>query len=187
LDSWTRGPLARALLLPERPERKGEAVDFETPFRPLLSELGLELYDVELVAGSLNVTVNRPGGVDLEALTAANRALSAWLDENDPIAGHFTLDVSSPGLERKLRTPEHFAKAVGEVVTLRERREDQPTRRLEGVVLSASATSVTLSDAELGEVVVDLSRVERARTVFVWGAEAKPSPSRGHAATSRKG
>ncbi|MFI5036461.1 MAG: ribosome maturation factor RimP [Acidimicrobiales bacterium] len=162
-------------------------MDFETPFRPLLSALGLELYDVELVAGSLNVTVNRPGGVDLAALTAANQALGAWLDEHDPIPGHFTLDVSSPGLERKLRTPEHFAGAIGQVVTLRERREGQPTRRLEGVVAAADERTVTLEDAEHGRVVVHLSHVERARTVFVWGAEAKPSPSRGRSATSTKG
>jgi len=162
-------------------------MDFETPFRPLLSDLGLELYDVELVAGSLNVTVNRPGGVDLEALTAANRAISEWLDAADPIPGHFTLDVSSPGLERKLRTPAHFAAAVGELVTLRERREGEPTRRLEGVVADAYATTVTIDDAERGRVVVPLTHVERARTVFVWGAEAKPSPSRGRSSTSSKG
>ena len=162
-------------------------MDFETPFRALLSELGLELYDVELVAGSLEVTVTRPGGVDLEALTGANRALSAWLDENDPIPGHFTLDVSSPGLERKLRTPDHFARAVGEVVTLREKRPGEPTRRLEGVVVASDDATVTLEDHERGPVVVELAHVERARTVFVWGAEAKPSPSRGRSASSSKG
>ncbi len=162
-------------------------MEFETPFRPLLDELGLDLYDVELVAGSLNVTVTRPGGVDLEALTRASHALSAWLDEHDPIPGHFTLDVSSPGLERKLRTPVHFARARGELVTLRERREGQSTRRLEGVVVDSDEASVTLEDKELGRVVIRLDHVERARTVFVWGAEAKPSPSRGRAATSTKG
>jgi ribosome maturation factor RimP len=162
-------------------------MDFETPFLALLSELGLELYDVELVAGSLEVTVTRPGGVDLEALTGANRVLSAWLDENDPIPGHFTLDVSSPGLERKLRTPHHFTRAIGEVVTLREKRPGEPTRRLEGVVVASDDATVTLEDHERGPVVVDLAHVERARTVFVWGAEAKPSPSRGRSATSSKG
>jgi ribosome maturation factor RimP len=162
-------------------------MDFETPFLPLLFELGLELYDVELVAGSLEVTVTRPGGVDLEALTGANRVLSAWLDENDPIPGHFTLDVSSPGLERKLRTPHHFTRAIGEVVTLREKRPGEPTRRLEGVVVASDDATVTLEDHERGPVVVDLAHVERARTVFVWGAEAKPSPSRGRSATSSKG
>src|SRR5664279_1571802 len=83
-------------------------MDLETPVRSLLTPLGLDLYDLELAAGALNVTVTREGGVDLEAVTKANRVISEWLDANDPIPGHFTLDVSSPGLERRLRTPAHF-------------------------------------------------------------------------------
>src|SRR5665213_3808810 len=88
-------------------------MEWDTTLRPLLSPLGLELYDVEFSGGTLNVVVNRPGGVDLEALTKANRTISEWLDANDPIAGRFTLDVSSPGLERRLRTAAHFRSAVG--------------------------------------------------------------------------
>jgi ribosome maturation factor RimP len=153
-------------------------VDLETPFRSLLSDLGLDLYDLEMVKGTLNVVVTRSGGVDLESLTKANRVISEWLDVNDPIAGRFTLDVSSPGLERKLRTPAHFISTVGEVVTLRELRGDQPTRRLEGTVLEANESSVTLDDAEHGRITVAIDTIERARTVFKWGAEAKPSPSR---------
>ena len=153
-------------------------MDLETPLRSLLSELGLDLYDLEMVKGTLNVVVTRAGGVDLEALTKANRAVSEWLDVHDPIAGRYTLDVSSPGLERKLRTPAHFISSIGEVVTLRERRGDEPTRRLEGTVVAADQTSVTLEDAEHGRVVVPIDAIDRARTVFKWGAEAKPSPSR---------
>ena len=165
-------------------------MDLQTPLRSLLTPIGLDLYDVELVAGALNVTVTRPGGVDLETLTKANRSISEWLDAADPIQGHFTLDVASPGLERRLRTPDHFLHAVGEIVTLREQRPGESTRRLEGLVVCADATTVTLEDPEHGRVVVALDRVERARTVFKWGAEAKPSPSRGSAApstTSKKG
>jgi ribosome maturation factor RimP len=140
-----------------------------------------------MVKGTLNVVVTKPGGVDLEALTKANRKISEWLDANDPIPGRFTLDVSSPGLERKLRTPAHFLSTIGEVVTLRELRSDAPTRRLEGPVLAADETSVTIEDAEVGRVVVALDNVERARTVFKWGADAKPSPSRAKSvATSTK-
>ena len=153
-------------------------MDLETPLRSLLSPLGLNLYDLELAAGSLNVTVTQEGGVDLEALTKANRVISEWLDVNDPIPGRFTRDVSSPGLERRLRTPQHFLSTVGEVVTLRELREGDATRRLEGTVLSADENSVTLDDPEHGRITVKLADVERARTVFIWGAEAKPSPSR---------
>jgi ribosome maturation factor RimP len=161
-------------------------VELDTALRSLLSGLGLELYDVELSAGSLNVTVTAEGGVDLDALTEANRAISQWLDANDPIPGRYTLDVSSPGLERTLRTPEHFASAVGERVTLRERRSGESTRRLEGTVRSAGPDAVVLEDAILGEVTVPLASVERARTVFIWGAEAKPSPSRGKSTTASK-
>jgi ribosome maturation factor RimP len=165
------------------------AMDLETPLRSLLSPLGLSLYDLELAAGTLNVTVIKDGGVDLEALTKANRVISEWLDINDPIPGRFTLDVSSPGLERRLRTPAHFRSTVGEVVTLRELREGESTRRLEGTVLEADDSSVTLNDEEQGRVVVLLSNVERARTVFKWGAQAKPSPSRAtkSPSTSKKG
>ncbi|HEY5121114.1 MAG TPA: ribosome maturation factor RimP [Acidimicrobiales bacterium] len=164
-------------------------MDLETPLRSLLTSLGLDLYDLELAKGTLSVTVNKADGVDLESLTKANRAISEWLDLNDPIPGRFTLDVSSPGLERRLRTVEHFRSALGEVVTLREQREGQPTRRLEGPLLKVSDTTVTLVDKSVGEVEVDISSLERARTVFQWGGEAKPSPSRGKpsSTTSKKG
>lgn len=164
-------------------------MDLETPLRSLLSNLGLDLYDLELAKGTLSVTVNHAGGVDLESLTRANRAISEWLDLNDPISGRFTLDVSSPGLERRLRTVEHFRSAIGEIVTLREQREGQPTRRLEGLLIRVSDTTVTLDDASAGEVEVIISSLERARTVFQWGGEPKPSPSRGKpsSTTSKKG
>ena len=161
-------------------------MELETPLRSLLSDLGLDLYDLEMTKGTLHVVVNKPGGVDLEGLTRANRCVSEWLDEHDPIAGRFTLDVSSPGLERKLRTPAHFATTVGEVVTLREMRDGEPTRRLEGTVVAVEDDAVTLDDAEHGRLSVPIARIERARTVFKWGAEAKPTPSRGKASSSSK-
>ena len=159
-------------------------MEIETPLRSLLSDLGLDLYDLEMVKGTLNVVVNAPGGVDLERLTAASRQISEWLDANDPIAGRYTLDVSTPGLERKLRTPAHFATTLGEVVTLRELRTGQPTRRLEGPVVEVNDVSVTLDDAEHGRTCVQFASIDRARTVFKWGAEAKPTPSRGKASTT---
>jgi len=158
-------------------------MEWETALVPLLSPLGLELYDVDFSAGTLSVVVTRPGGVDVDTLAVASRALSQWLDETDPIEGRFTLDVSSPGLERRLRTPAHFASAVGERVTLRERRDDAPTRRLEGVVVSSDETGLVLDDAQLGATRVEFSSIERARTVFEWGA----APRAGATSTSRKG
>jgi len=156
-------------------------MDFETPFRAVLSELGLELYDVELAKGTLSVTVTRPGGIDLESVVAANRAISTWLDENDPIDSRYELDVSSPGLERSLRTPEHFAHAVGETVTLRLVPNDAPAQRLTGTLVSVTGSTAILKDESGQDHDIDLNHIERARTVFVWGATEKPSPSRGRA------
>src|SRR5665213_908865 len=163
-------------------------MEWDTTLRPLLSPLGLELYDVEFSGGTLNVVVNRPGGVDLEALTKANRTISGRLDANDPIAGRFTLDVSSPGLERRLRTPAHFSSAIGELVTLRELREGEATRRLEGTLTAVDKSTLTIDDNDLGAVTVAFDAIERARTVFAWGA-TKPATSKGTKAssTSKKG
>ena len=94
-----------------------------------------------LRSGVLLVTVDRDGGVDLEALTEANRAVSVVLDELDPIPGRYTLEVSSPGVERTLRTPAHFVKAVGEQVTVKTRPQVPGERRLRGVLAAADETA----------------------------------------------
>ena len=99
---------------------------------------------MELRSGVLLVTVDRDGGVDLEALTDANRAVSAVLDELDPIPGRYTLEVSSPGVERTLRTPAHFVKAIGETVTVKTRPQVPGERRRRGVLVAADDDGLTL-------------------------------------------
>ena len=64
---------------------------------PLLEEAGLELYDLELAGGVLRVLVDREGGPDIDAISQVARAISRTLDEHDPIDGHYTLEVSTPG------------------------------------------------------------------------------------------
>ena len=162
-------------------------VDLTTPISALLLPLGLDLYDLEFTKGSLNVTVNKDGGVDVDSLAKANRTISEWLDENDPFPGRYTLDVSSPGLERRLRTSTHFTTAIGTLVTLREMRKGEATRRLEGELVSVTNNTIVLRDNSLGEISIEIDNVERARTVFVWGATAKPTPSKGRPQTSSKG
>lgn len=154
-------------------------MEWEESLKPLVNPLGLEIYDVEFAAGTLHVMLTKEGGVDLDTLAVANRTISAWLDAKDPIEGRYTLDVSSPGLERKLRTPAHFVGAVGEVVTLREKREGEPTRRLEGVLVKADERGVTIDDAEHGTLFVPYEAMERARTVFHWGATTSNTTTTG--------
>jgi ribosome maturation factor RimP len=144
-----------------------------TRLQPLLAAADLELVDVELRSGVLLVTVDRDGGVDLEALTDANRAVSALLDEWDPIPGRFTLEVSSPGVERTLRRPAHFVKAIGETVTVKTRPQVPGDRRLRGVLVAADDDGLTLEVAggAEGGICLSYSDIDKARTVFVWGPE----------------
>jgi ribosome maturation factor RimP len=160
---------------------------------PLLEDRGLHLYDVELHGASLVVAVDGPSGVDLDTLGEATAAISRALDDADPIAGRYTLEVTSPGLERRLRTPEHFAAAVGETVSVRTLPGTPGARRVTGRLTVAGAEGIELADvAETdGPLHVAYGDIERARTVFAWGASPAPSPSRGkpggrsHAKTER--
>lgn len=145
---------------------------------PLVEAAGLELYDAEVGRGLVRVTVTKPGGVDLDALSALNSTLSAWLDEHDSMPGHYTLEVSSPGLERPLRVPSHFQGALGEAVTLRVVKEGAPAVRVSGTLRTADDAGVEVVTNDGDVVVARYDEVERARTVFEWGAVKTPSPSR---------
>jgi ribosome maturation factor RimP len=140
---------------------------------PLLEARGLDLVDVERRGAELTVFVDRDGGVDLDELAEATRMVSDALDELDPMPGRYTLSVSSPGLERRLRTPAHFARAVGETVTVRVHGGTDEVRRLQGTLEAADETGCTVDGNR-----VAYQDIERARTVFEWGPSPKPTPSR---------
>ena len=159
--------------------------DLFAQLQPVVRANDLELVDVELRSGVLLVTVDRDGGVDLGALTDANRVVSARLDELDPIPGRYTLEVSSPGVERTLRRPAHFVRAIGETVTVKTRPQVPGDRRRRGVLVAADDDGLTLEVDGGPEERIQLSYsdIDKARTVFVWGPEGGP---RGKAATSSK-
>ncbi|MCB1037955.1 MAG: ribosome maturation factor RimP [Acidimicrobiales bacterium] len=140
---------------------------------PLVADVGASLYDIDFNGGVLRVTVEREGGVSLDVIAKLTRAISHALDEADPIAGHYTLEVSSPGLERTLRRPEHFAGAVGSLVSLKLRAGAEGDRRVRGTLVTADDDAIVVEvDGEPRTVALD--RIERARTVFEWGPAAKP-------------
>jgi ribosome maturation factor RimP len=161
--------------------------DLFATLQPVIAAVQLELIDIELKSGVLLVTVDRAGGVDLEALTDANRAVSALLDELDPIPGKYSLEVSSPGVERTLRTPAHFVKAVGETVTVKTRPQVPGDRRLRGQLLAADDDGLELAvdGAAEGRFRLSYSDIDRARTVFVWGPEPRPGGGRSGGSTKR--
>jgi len=140
---------------------------------PVLAQQGLECFDVEFAGGRLVVMADRPGGIDLDALTEATRAISFALDEQDPVPGHYVLEVSSPGLERRLRTPDHFRRFVGETLSIKLVATAEGPRRLTG----------RLDDVETGGIIVDgrtiaFTDIDRAQTIFEWGPSPKPGKAR---------
>ncbi|HZP31428.1 MAG TPA: ribosome maturation factor RimP [Acidimicrobiia bacterium] len=169
---------------PGHPQAVADAV------APALADLGLELFDVELTgsgrARTLRVFVDRPAGddaaVDLDAITAATEALSPVLDHDPRVAaalpGPYTLEVSSPGLERPLRTPAHFRRAVGSTVSVKTRAPGGGPVRRRAVLVAADDAGVTVEvDGTTEHLAYD--DILQARTVFEWGPAPKPGRARG--------
>jgi ribosome maturation factor RimP len=144
---------------------------------PIVADLGVDLFDLEFGGSQLRVTIDRPGGVDMEAVAATTRAISRMLDEADPIAGKFTLEVSSPGLERVLRTPEHYAWAVGQKVAVKTVPTFDGDRRVTGTIRRADDRVVVIATTD-GEHEFGYDDIEKARTVFEWGGQPKPGSAR---------
>ncbi len=98
-----------------------------TTVRGLVSEtvygLGYELWDVEYVKDGafwyLRITIDSPKGIDIDDCERVHRAIDPIIDEADPIEDQYYLEVSSPGVERELRVPEHYEKFIGEFVTVK--------------------------------------------------------------------
>ncbi|HUY63661.1 MAG TPA: ribosome maturation factor RimP [Acidimicrobiales bacterium] len=151
-------------------------------------DLGLEMVDMETRAGTIRVVVDAPGGVGLEAISAATRRVSEVLDEHDPLPGqHYTLEVSSPGVERSLRRPDHFMRAVGETVSVRTAAGSAGERRFTGTLQAADDDGFVLTGDAFGDEGRRFAydEIERARTVFEWGATTRPG--RNGAAAARGG
>lgn len=136
---------------------------------PLLAAQDLELVDLELQSRLVRVTVDRVGGIDLDTISDVTRLISSLLDAHDPLPSSYALEVSSPGLERPLRTPEHFRRFQGSTVSVKTRPDVEGDRRVEGVLTDVDDTGFTVAGRRLS-----YGDVEKARTTFEWGPPPKP-------------
>jgi ribosome maturation factor RimP len=135
----------------------------------------LQLWDVELTGSAgrmvVRVFVESDGGVDLDTLAGVSEELSRALDLADPISGRYTLEVSSPGLERTLRRPQHFAASVGRKIVLKTKDPIVGTsHRVDGVIVEADDATVRLGVDDRDHEIVTLGydAIKSARTVFEW-------------------
>jgi len=132
----------------------------------------LRLWDVEMAGrpgqSVLKVFVDGDNGVDLDTVAEVSEEISRGLDLRDPIPGRYTLEVSTPGLERTLKSSEHFRLSVGRSVVVK---TTSPvvgsSNRIDGDIVSADAREVVLK-VDDDEVKVPLEAIKSARTVFEW-------------------
>lgn len=148
--------------------------DIATMLAPSVEALQLELLGVELAASGTNALlrlyIDAPGrAVVIEDCEAVSREVSAVLDINDPIASHYTLEVSSPGIDRPLFTVAQFAKHVGETAKLNLQIPLDGRRRLQGRITGVDGDDIKLK-TETAEVSVQHANIEKARLVPDWVA-----------------
>lgn len=144
-----------------------------------LDGVGLELDDLE-VAGKgprlVRVTVDGGPGrrvVDVDRLSGASQALSRLLDEQDLFADSYTLEVTSPGLERNLRRPRHYEKSVGSDVKISTTCEVEGQTRHRGVLQTVEGDGFVMRVGSQTRRIA-FADVAAARTVFEWKKPAKP-------------
>lgn len=133
---------------------------------PLLGQLGYELVDLEYAPGRtralLRVYIDRPEGVGIEDCERVSHELSALLDVTDPVPMAYTLEVSSPGLDRVLRTRAHFERFVGERVWVELGVPREGRRRYTGRLESLDAEGIELV-VDGAIVRVPFAEISRAR------------------------
>ncbi len=135
---------------------------------PTIERLGYELTDLELKLGGrdglVRIFIDKDGGIDVDDCEAVSHQVSAILDVEDPIPSHYTLEVSSPGLDRTLTKPAHFQRFMGEDVRVKLRFPLDGRRNFKGALKSADDENIEVEvDGESHS--LPLSTIESARLV----------------------
>jgi ribosome maturation factor RimP len=142
-------------------------MNLEEQIAKIVQANGAQFYDTETATEAeqtvYRVYITHPDGVTLDMCADISRELSPFLDVHPPMSGKYFLEVSSPGIERRLTKPRHFQQAIGERVKLKVPGQD----RLKGVILSADDTGITL-ETKHGEETYSYSDILKAKTYFQW-------------------
>ena len=139
-----------------------------TLLEPTVVRLGYELSDLEVRLGGkgglVRVFIDRPEGVGLADCERVSEAVSALLDVEDPVPGHYDLEVSSPGLDRKLTKIEHFQRFTGDTVKIKTRFPIEGRRRFRGRLVSADEDRI-LVEVDGESHTLELATIDTARLV----------------------
>ncbi|BCD59762.1 MULTISPECIES: ribosome maturation factor RimP [unclassified Nitratiruptor] len=142
-------------------------MNLEQEIKQIVESCGAKLYDIEMVSDRgktvYRVTITAPEGVDLQKCVEVSNLISPLLDVHPPVSGDYNLEVSSPGVERKLKKPSHFELSVGEKV--RVTKSDGET--IEGTLKDFHDNILTLQTKN-GPVEVPFDQITSAKTIFEW-------------------
>ena len=135
---------------------------------PAIERLGYELCDLEVKLGGrdgyLRVFIDKPEGIALEDCEVVSRQVSAMLDVEDPLPGNYSLEVSSPGLDRRLSKPAHFQQFLGKEVKIKLRFPQDGRRNFRGPIVAADEENVEVEvDGETYK--LPIKTIELARLV----------------------
>jgi len=146
---------------------------------PLALAADLELVDVQYRPEGgrliLRLLLDRPdGGVTLDQLTRVSREVGDLLDAHDAVPGRYSLECSSPGLNRPLIREVHFRRALGRQVRIRTRTPIGERRQLRGTLEAVTADGVTISEPSTGSTFIPFALIERANIEYDFGRPAGP-------------
>ena len=143
-------------------------MSLERDIKKMVESIGLSLYDTQILHENENtiyrVSVTAPGGVTLNQCSEVTHLINPLLDVTPAMSGEYRLEVSSPGIERRLKTLEHFAQSVGEKVALSTVNKE----KFEGELLSVDGEEITILTKEEGEQKVPFRSISKAKTYFEW-------------------
>jgi len=162
----------------------GKAEEIRDMLAPTVEALGLELLGVEYAPSVGNAMLRlyidkEGGGVGIEDCESVSREVSALLDVNDPIASEYTLEVSSPGIDRPLFGAAQFARFLGEQAKLSLRVPQEGRRRLQGRIARVEGDRVVIAE-DKAEYEVAEANIEKARLVpdlVALGLAPQPKPT----------
>ncbi len=142
-------------------------MNLETQIAKIVEANGADLYDTEVVTEFdetiFRVLVTKVGGVSLDLCATISHELSPFLDVHPPMSERYRLEISSPGIERKLTKPVHFKNAIGEKVKLKITGGD----KLKGVLKSADNNGIVV-ETKQGDESFEYSVLGTAKTYFDW-------------------
>ncbi len=133
---------------------------------PVAEAHGLELVEVELAPGAgrtvLRLILDREGGITIDDLAEMSREMGDVLDAHDAIAIKYTLECSSPGVNRPLKTPADFLRFCGKEVALRTSTTIEGARNFAGLLLTAGEDGIEIEDRSHGRLRVPYGLIQKA-------------------------